>query len=110
MGNTARPSNRQAVGFWNKAGKLASWRLFAPTSALRAEDIVPGLSFRQRDGSIWEVVREVRFQVHPIPHVELVKIGGGPLDAALGRKVISIDALLDSSLYVLSAPQSAAAE
>jgi hypothetical protein len=110
MGNAMRPSNRQAVGFWNKAGRLASWRLFAPTSALRAEDIVPGLSFRQRDGSIWEVVREVRFQVHPIPHVELVKIGGSPMDAALGRKVISINALLDSSLYSLSVPHSAAAE
>jgi hypothetical protein len=93
------------------ASRWGSMRLFNGTSrSLEPEDIVPGLYFRQRDDTVWEVVRMVTFQVHPLPHVELVRARGGNNDSLPGRKIISVSALLDRSLYALVSPLPAAAE
>ena len=64
----------------------------------------PGQRFRQRDASIWEIVRIVNFQVHPLPHVELVKIQPTTSESVVVRKIISVDALSDSNLFVPVAP------
>ncbi len=103
-----------AAGGAAKARGARRWgrmRLFNGSArSLEPEDIVPGLHFRQRDDTIWEVVRMVTFQVHPLPHVELVRARGGGNDSMPGRKIISVSALLDHSLYVLDSPLPAAAE
>ena len=111
MGTSART---YATGGADKARGASRWgsmRLFNSSArSLEPEDIVPGLYFRQRDDTVWEVVRMVTFQVHPLPHVELVRTRGASNDSLPGRKIISVSALLDRSLYALESPLPAAAE
>jgi hypothetical protein len=111
MGTSARTHAAGGAAKARGARRWGSMRLFSGSDrSLEPEDIVPGLYFRQRDETVWEVVRMVTFQVHPLPHVELVRARGGSNDSLPGRKIISVSALLDRSLYVLESALPAAAE
>lgn len=111
MGTSARTFAAGGAAKARGASRWGSMRLFSGNArSLEPEDVVPGLNFRQRDETVWEVVRLVTFQVHPLPHVELVRARGGNNDSLPGRKIISVSALLDRSLYTLESALPAAAE
>jgi len=101
MANSVR--NSTGPGESAKASGLAEFfgaiRLFG-TKRQNPSSIEPGQQFRQRDASIWEVVRIVNFQVHPLPHVELVKTHPATSEGIAVRKIISINALSDSNLFI----------
>jgi hypothetical protein len=96
-----------ALGTMNPAGSMKPASTGERFSVARllglrrgvADDIAPGQYFKQRDDSVWEVVRMVNFQIHPIPHVELVKIHPVKSEGTTNRKIISVDALRDRRLY-----------
>ena len=92
MAQTVSAGSELASGA--RGGFFSGLSLFGSRRA-DASRITPGRRFRQRENSVWEVVRLVEFAHYPIPHVELVNTQLSPPV----RKVISVDALLDRSLY-----------
>lgn len=87
-------STGSELGSGPRGGFLSALNLFG-SRRTDCSQITPGRRFRQRENSVWEVVRLVEFAHYPIPHVELVNTQLSPPV----RKVISVDALLDRSLY-----------
>ncbi len=64
---------------------------------LTASDIAPGQRFEQRQGFTWRVNRLIQFPGEDVVHVQLIN----ERDAS-STKTVSVNALLDRSMFKLS--------
>lgn len=96
--NFSRPRNgrpEQGRGI----GNFVKFPFSSADKAQSPEVIRPGHCFKEPDGTVWKIVRDVRFRFEPLPHFELLKIRPTSRDQAKAQKVISVVALKDRSLF-----------
>jgi hypothetical protein len=80
-------------------GNFVSFPFSSRNEPESPEFIRPGHWFKEPDGTVWKIVRDVHFRIDPAPHFELLKIRPAGRDQAKAQKVISEVALRDRSLF-----------
>jgi hypothetical protein len=94
--------SRPEKGRPEQGRRIANFVKFPFSSGNKSESpevIRPGHCFKEPDGTVWKIVRDVRFRFEPLPHFELLKIRPTSRDQAKAQKVISVVALKDRSLF-----------